>query len=361
MSLFIPQKIKVGYQERSDTYSGKLAYVIYYDTKGKLRKEASWNSWRDKEIQDNEWDNTPISGFVLNKKVGGYQYHYDMRQTYARVYDPRGFEIEITVPNLLHILECTDCIRGKGLVGDFVYAWDGTELVLLPTSSPNYEELQQKTTTLLTGTPIKGSELKPGRTYTTINGEEFVFLKKSPKINYSVSTYHFPLDEKLPPQEECYTKTANRFWFMNGGYLTSLSSVTGKFYSCVDENVHPNYQEYIEKLESDCEYCPIDFHNTEINMYTYDEFLKLAERDKHVIEFLTKDPHTNRIFSVAFSIVNNNEQLYHYYNWGWRSRSISIDHPWWHKDATLREIFNYWKPFYINTYLTNGKFFRKET
>jgi hypothetical protein len=242
-----------------------------------------------------------------------------------------------------------------------VYAWDGTELVLLPTSSPNYAELQEKTATLIKGESFKGSDLKPGRTYATIDGEEFVFLTKAPKINYTVSTYHFPLDEVKPPQEECYKKTANKFWFMNGAYLTSLSSVTGKFYSCVDENVHPDYQQFMEKLESDCEYCPIDFHNLEINMYTYDEFLQLAKHDKYAIEFLSKDPHTNRPVSVAFRIADQADGLYHYYNWGWKTKSISIDHPWWHKNATLREIFDYWKPFYINIYLTNGKFYTKET
>ena len=41
---FIPKKIKVGYQDRDDTYTGKLAYVIYYDEKGKLRKENSWQA-----------------------------------------------------------------------------------------------------------------------------------------------------------------------------------------------------------------------------------------------------------------------------------------------------------------------------
>ena len=35
MSIYIPEKIKVGYQNRNDTYTKKLAYVIYYDEKGK--------------------------------------------------------------------------------------------------------------------------------------------------------------------------------------------------------------------------------------------------------------------------------------------------------------------------------------
>ena len=68
-SIFVPKTINVGYQNRSGTYTGKLAYVIYYDEKGKLRKEASWNSWRDYKIPNDEFDNIPTEGFVLNKKL----------------------------------------------------------------------------------------------------------------------------------------------------------------------------------------------------------------------------------------------------------------------------------------------------
>ena len=49
--MFIPKRIKIGFQQRPDTFTGKLSYIIYYDEKGKLRKEASWNSWRDDNIQ----------------------------------------------------------------------------------------------------------------------------------------------------------------------------------------------------------------------------------------------------------------------------------------------------------------------
>ena len=74
--LFIPEKIKVGFQKRGDTYTGNLAYVIYYDQKGKLRKETSWESWRDKKIQSEEFTNEPTEGFVLNKGVGGVRQSY---------------------------------------------------------------------------------------------------------------------------------------------------------------------------------------------------------------------------------------------------------------------------------------------
>ena len=39
-SFFIPKKLAVGFNKRSDTYTGKIGYVIYYDAMNKLRKEA---------------------------------------------------------------------------------------------------------------------------------------------------------------------------------------------------------------------------------------------------------------------------------------------------------------------------------
>lgn len=52
--IFIPEQLMVGFQNRKDTFTGKLAYVIYYDEKGKLRKEHSWQNWRDRNIDPQE-------------------------------------------------------------------------------------------------------------------------------------------------------------------------------------------------------------------------------------------------------------------------------------------------------------------
>lgn len=176
--LVIPKRINVGFQERYDTYTKKLAYVIYYDEKGVLRKEKSWQSWRNKKIPNEEFDNVPISGFVLNKKAGGYKSGWDFRQSYIRVYDPRDFEFEITVENLLMILENCVCIPGKGLEGEFVYSWSGTELVLLPVKSPDYQKAKQYNKKLETVGSFTVKDLKAGHTYVTKKDEELIFLGK---------------------------------------------------------------------------------------------------------------------------------------------------------------------------------------
>lgn len=161
--LFIPNKIKVGFQDRKDTYSGRLAYIIYYDNKNKLKKEASWNSWRDQKIDSIDFDNVPTEGFVLNKKVGGYKSDWNFRNAYVRVFDPRGFEFEISVENLLFILENSECLKGKGLSGSFVYSWDGKDLVLLPTESENFKAAHDFTK--LQDEKISAKTMTVGKTY----------------------------------------------------------------------------------------------------------------------------------------------------------------------------------------------------
>lgn len=173
--LTIPKKIKVGFQNRQSTYSGLLAYITYFDNKGKLRKEKSWNDWRNKNIGPKEFNNIPTSGFVLNKKAGGYASGWNHRNTYCRVWDPRGFEFEITVENLLFILEECTSTKGKGLEGEFVYAWDRKDLVLLPVSSEDY-----KASVMLENKKekITSKNIIVGGSYKSKLSDELIFLGK---------------------------------------------------------------------------------------------------------------------------------------------------------------------------------------
>ncbi len=183
--LFIPSQIKAGFKIRKDTYTGKLAYVIGHDGK-KWRKEPSWEGWRHKgdreinvwnektkkwedvfikkeEVKPLEMQNIPTSGFVLNRKVGGDRGGWNPRRTYCRVYDPRGFEFEITIPNLLFILQESNSIKGKALEGEFVYSWDGKDLVLLPRRSTEYKNSVEYTD--LQSEKVTKKDMIPGCNY----------------------------------------------------------------------------------------------------------------------------------------------------------------------------------------------------
>lgn len=311
-TIFIPKKIKVGFNKREDTYTKKLGYVIYHD--GKVwRKEKSWNSWKtdyvdsenyeikkkaafdedvkrqkeyyagimlelsktkpgvgytwseqyrgmteeqyldktvgsykkykpylgnisdDPTIVPKEFVNEPLDGFVLNKKAGGYSSGWNHRQTYCRVYDPRGFEFEITIPNLLYILDNATSIKGKGLEGKFIYGWEGKELVLVPEGAPEYKQMVEYTNNL--SLKVAKKDLKIGGIYTTDQNRKAVYLCSAPQYNYD--------SVKLPGKAlwfyDMYTKT----------YSTYTSNNIKKYIEDSD-----NLSDLLDGLEKDKHYKP---------------------------------------------------------------------------------------------------------
>lgn len=285
--LFIPKKCKAGFNLRADTYSGKLAYVIAFDGK-KWRKEPSWENWRQKvgaekgynskevygdEVAPIEFDNVPTSGFVLNKKVGGYKSHWNVRQTMARIFDPRGFEFEITVPNLLYILETCNCMKGKGLEGEFVYSWDGKDLVLLPCSAWEYEKAN--TFTGLQSQKISAKTLIPGASYKTKREEDLVYVGRF--FWYEINLYGSNA-KKTREGKKSHIFTAD-----NGKSFIIKSSVD---FLAVQNTESPvsNYAEIIEKFQSNThsskivkwEVTPCEFDTTSIKRNGYQDTLKKA-------------------------------------------------------------------------------------
>lgn len=287
-SIFIPKTINVGYQNRSDTYTGKLAYVIYYDEKGKLRKEASWNSWRDEKIPNEEFENVPTSGFVLNKRAGGVEesWGWNTRKTYCRIYDPRNFEFEITIENLLYILENANSIKGKGLEGEFVYGWDGKDLVLMPIESPDYKQISEYNKIVHNNESIKAKDLIVGATYLSKDNVEEVYMGK-----FEHYDYYGTMDGK-------------QFWFAYKYYdynhvngvkvyekdyrwrFTSYKTLSGnKFIKCLDENCTNEYADIFEKMEQCESYSPYDKSKDKYVLYTFDEFVKYLEDYKEYYSY----------------------------------------------------------------------------
>lgn len=167
----IPSNIIVGFQEREDTYTGRLGYVCYLTGANQdiVKQKKSFDGWIDEEIPTEKFENTPTSGFVLNRSAGGNRWGWNGRTIKARVYDPRGFEFEIDMENLLYILENTNAYKGKALDGEFVYAWMGSGSVsLIPVDSPAYKDHYSNIETmkkLKSQTAIPKKELVVGKFY----------------------------------------------------------------------------------------------------------------------------------------------------------------------------------------------------
>lgn len=325
-SIFVPKTINVGYQNRSGTYTGKLAYVIYYDEKGKLRKEVSWNSWRDDKIPNDEFENVPTEGFVLNKKAGDYSTGWDHRHAYCRVYDPRGFEFEITIENLLYILENANCIKGKGLEGEFIYGWDGKDLVLMPVESPDYKQIAAYNKVVHNNESIKTKDLILGATYLTKENTEWIYMGRFETYGYG---YEFIQDGKtvktksykdIPnePTRFGYTKISYKrinnlpygkmHWFArlsDGKYeFEQFKSVPkNKLISCLDDKCTSKYSEIYDSMESSYQFSPIDDSKDKIVNISFEDFYEKA------INTYVDDDITRKYVDVRFMVNNDGEYI----------------------------------------------------
>ncbi len=269
--LYIPKKIKVGYQSRSDTYTKKLAYIIYYDDKGVLRKEKSWEGWRDKKIDAEEFDNVPTSGLVLHKDIKRYNWsHFSSGRTMIRVYDPRGIEFEITTENLIGVLMNSDCSK-RGLSGEYVYAWTGKELVLLPTNAEEYEKA--KNFTSLQACKIGAKDLVAGCSYKTKKEGDLIYVGRY--MWYEMTNWYYKDRETTRKGKKFYIFTSDGKDFQLKTTLDFLATKNS-------DEVVSNYAEIIENFKKNphsskivkWETIPTKFNNTPVMREYYGPQLK---------------------------------------------------------------------------------------
>lgn len=286
-NLYIPDKIKVGFQEKKDTYTGKLGFVTSYNEKGKLKQEKSFHNWIDENIPTEEFENEPIEGFVLNKNVNNPR--WSMRDSYIRIYDPRGFEFEITTENLLYILGEYTCSPGKGLEGKFVYSWDGAKLVLLPVKTKDYEEVMKYNNLLKMSRPVTDKTIEEGYVYVgNLNNGEYLYLGKHDW--YEVSKI---LDKNVKDNERKKTKkfifarlnkTNNKVAYC----ITAFDSVKGKFKSLLSTEKSEYFTGIMEKLEFNEHLYPVDFENVELQNMSYEQFQRILKSENPVLMFTCK-------------------------------------------------------------------------
>jgi hypothetical protein len=262
--LFIPKKCRVGFQHREGTFTGKLAYVIYYDSLGKIRKETSWKGWchlpgTSKKIWDRDagehrevegidpfdFPNDPTSGFVINKGIRRFSWsHFGSGRSMCRIYDPRGIEFEITIENLAGLLMHTDCLR-REIQGELVYAWCGGDLMLLPCNSEEYQKA--KSYTELQAKKVGARELKEGATYVTKGEDHLVYLGRH--MWYEIKDKHGETNRREG-------KKLHIFCDMEGKRFRPIKSVPSTIAAVENEHPHDETASWIDaylKIEAAAE------------------------------------------------------------------------------------------------------------
>jgi hypothetical protein len=179
MAIVVPEKIYIGYQERTwgEDKPIKLGFATYLeDNKAFENRKVTIEGWSqpysEEQIKegDDDWDperahwnyqrrqvpqpdlaseildNDARSGFKLSREVrrGG---SWGGGNVLWRIEDPRGFELEISSANMAAILDCVTMIKGE-IQTPCRWGWNktgGSRVVLLPEDSEPYKEALKDT------------------------------------------------------------------------------------------------------------------------------------------------------------------------------------------------------------------------
>ncbi len=227
-NLFIPSKIRIGFQKRGDTFTGKLAYIIYYDANGQIKQEKSWEKWRDKNIPFVEFDNNPRSGYIFNKGVQRNG-HWGSGRSVIRVYDPRDFEFEIDIDNLIGLLMHSD-VSKRDIVEECVFAWSGNNVILLPVNSDDYQKGVVHTEKQ--GKNVTAEELVPGHSYS----------HKKDNETYTYIGYYTYFEPHYWNSE--VTRKGKQHVFYNGKNFEMVA--IEKLSECVSSEMHSDFSKLVD-------------------------------------------------------------------------------------------------------------------
>ena len=293
----IPHELHVGFNNRTDTYTGKLAFITYIDEKGKFRKEKNWENWRDKSIPSEIHKNEPISGFVINRNGGGRGYSsWNSRNEFVRVYDPRGFEVEISISNLLFILqECTST-KGKGLDGEFVYGID-RRITLIPTSCKEYKESLEYTS--LKTKKITKNDMVAGRTYCSKTDDKLVYIGRyNTRFTNSYQYREDPRTEKMRKKHIFYNLISKQYVFQTG--FTKLAEI-------IDTDVYSDFTKLHQRLMNS-KHCSTYLG---LKLIECDDVLPKYQHSRLVVASI---PKPNNTFDVTLITICDGQSLRSYLN-----------------------------------------------
>jgi len=144
------------------------------DTKAFENRKYTVDNWSDKDIESKVIENTPQYGFKI---LDSFKRHKGNKG--FRLFDPRGFELEISVENMVEIL--LECTVSHGLFTDkMVWMRNGANNWLVSENNAGYKERNNVVKT--------GSATKVNQIYVH-PGNDTLFYRYVGKFNYHLISY----------------------------------------------------------------------------------------------------------------------------------------------------------------------------
>lgn len=173
-----PESHYVGFQVREGVDGVPLGFMTP-DGKDQAatKRKTTVDNWvkgygNTKTLPAKTFENKPMSGFKLGRNVR-HGYGWGQGNVKWRIEDPRGFELEISSPNLAAILECATIEKGE-ILEKCMWARLKGDNILVPVSSDVYKAAQENSERVSKSASLK--DLKPGNGVVLQNGTVGIFV-----------------------------------------------------------------------------------------------------------------------------------------------------------------------------------------
>lgn len=173
----IPTNHYVGFQARQGE-AVPLGFMTPDGTdSAATKRKATVDNWakgygRTTTLPPKSFENKPMSGFKLGRNVR-HGHGWGQGNVKWRIEDPRGFELEISSPNLAQIMAFSTIERGE-ILDKCVWGRLKNENILIPVTSDVYKAAEANTERAGKSASLK--DLEPGNYIVLQNGEEGTYM-----------------------------------------------------------------------------------------------------------------------------------------------------------------------------------------
>lgn len=165
------EKLYVGYRDQSSGI--KLGFMTPFETNtAGTKRKSTVDYWSDKKTEPVIFDNTAVEGFIITDDIK--RVYFGGGNVVWRIYDPRGFELEISSNNLFSIIQTVGVGKGGVISGKCIWARDGSENILLHEDSIEFKNTVKVGTNL--DQQVASIVKTPGKRYIMRDGSEVIYV-----------------------------------------------------------------------------------------------------------------------------------------------------------------------------------------
>lgn len=176
-----PAKHYIGFQARPSVDELPLAFMTPDGTdKAAEKRKATVDSWAkgygydgrneaEDKLPAQSYENKPMIGFKMGRSIRHGGGGWGQGNVKWRIEDPRGFELEITSPNLAQIMNFSTIEKGE-ILEECIWARLGAENILVPVDSDVYRATVRNTERMAKSASMK--DINIGDHAVLQNGDE---------------------------------------------------------------------------------------------------------------------------------------------------------------------------------------------